>query len=272
MPTIPYASVLASVDSDTAVTGVRTVAGGNVIQLSGQNTAQWTQALWELADFPAGFPAPAGWSTDGNGVYYSTATTPPPFTVSQAYDRFGKYAVRLTVNNGLKAGVSDSEMVDESFMVLVKSPAGLESVSEFEEAQFGTSWAEALKRDAVTTEKAIGHSGATVATTDATATLLKSYAMTTNSRQYVLRCQVHAVGDVAVGNSALYDLAIVYTRSDAGVLTQRLATVTPLYETNAAYNVTATLNGSNLEIKGVGAAATNLRWHLTRESWLTLKY
>lgn len=272
MPTIPYASILASVDGDTAVAGPRTVAGGNVIQLSGLNTAQWTKALWEIHDYPAGFTVPAGWSTDANGVYYSTATTPPSFTVSQAYDRFGKYAVRLTVNDGLKGGSSDAEMVDKTFAVLVKSPAGLESVFEIEETQFGTSWAEALKRDAATTERAIGHSGATVATTDATATLIKSYPMTTNSRQYVLRCQVSAVGDVAVGNSALYDVLVVYTTSNTGVLTQRLATVTALYRTNASYNVTATLNGSNLEIKGVGAAATNLRWHLTRESWLTLKY
>lgn len=270
MPTPPYASVLASINGGAASTGAKTVAAGDVVQLSAADSSFWTSQLWQLY-VPTGF-APVGWSVDGAGVYYSTAITPPSFTMPAPETAWGKVLVVLTVNGGLKNGAISTDVVDSSMAILLKSYAGLEGVSFRETNQFGTSWPEAGLRDARSIEKAIGHSGATVATTDATATLLKSYAMTTNSRQYVLRCQVHAVGDVAVGNSALYDLAIVYTRSDAGVLTQRLATVTALYETNAVYNVTATLNGNNLEIKGVGAAATNLRWHLTRESWLTLKY
>lgn len=271
MPSPPFALTLCSVDGDTAVAGVRTVLGGNVIQLSGQDTSYWTSQRWEIYDFPAGFATPAGWTLDANGVLYSTSTTPSPFTVDQPRDRFGKYAVRLTVNGGIKAGVSDPEMVDETFVCLVKSVNGTESVFEQEENQFGTSWAESLKRDVLTIDKSLGHSLATIATTNATVTLLKAFSMPTNSRHYTLRGTVIAVGDT-LSQAALYDVTVVYTRDSGGTYTQRVASVTAVHETTAGFNVTVTQTGTDLNLNVTGAAATNLRWHLFAERFWTLPY
>ncbi len=271
MPSTPYATILASVDGDTAVTGVRTVAGGNVIQLSGQDTAFWTSQLWELYDFPGGYATPAGWTLGPDGVLTSTAVTPPTFTVDPPRDRFGKYGVRLTVNDGLKNGVSDDEMRDEAFAVLVPSYGGLESVFEQEENQFGTSWAEALKRDIAKVDASINHARSSVLTTNATVTLLKAYSMPTNSRHYTLRCSVLAVGDT-LAQSALYDVTVVYTRDSGGTYTQRVASVTTVYETTAGFNVTITQTSTDLNVNVTGAAATNLRWHVFAERFWTLPY
>jgi hypothetical protein len=271
MPSPPFALTLCSVDGDAAVAGVRTVSGGNVIQLSGQNTSYWTSQRWEIYDFPSGFATPAGWTLDANGVLYSTSTTPSPFTVDEPHVRFGKYAVRLTVNGGIKAGVSDPEMVDETFVCLVKSLGGTESVFEQEENQFGTSWAETLKRDLVTLDKSCGHSLATLTTSDATVTTLKAYSMATNSRYYILKCRVTCVGDT-YSAAAVYDVTVSYVRTSGGALTVRANQFTALYESNAAFNVSHTQVGSLLNINVTGAAATNLRWHLLQESFLVLKY
>lgn len=271
MPSPPFAAVLCSVDADTAVAGVRTVVGGNTIQLSGQDTSFWTSQRWEIYDFPAGFATPAGWTLGGDGVLSSTAVTPPSFVVDAPRDRFGKYAVRLTVNDGLKNGVSDDEMRDETFAILVPSHGGVESVLEQEENQFGTSWAEAMKRDDARVDASINHARTWVATTDATVTLLKAYSMPTNSRHYTLRCSVLAVGDT-VAQSALYDVTVVYTRDSGGTYTQRVASVTTVYETTAGFNVTITQTSTNLNVNVTGAAATNLRWHVFAERFWTLSY
>lgn len=270
MPTAPYASVLCSVDGDTAVSGARTVAGGNTIALEGADTAFWTSQTWEIYDYPTGFACPAGW-TDVSGVYTSTSTTPPSFAVDRPRDRFGKYAVRLTVNGGLKAGVVDADMKDESFAILVPGKSGLRSVFEAETNQFATSWAEELKKDFVSLEKVSGHAGKTLATTNATPTIIGTYAMATNSRLYVLRCSVLAVGDT-LAQSALYDVTVAYSRSSGGVLTNRVASVTTVYETTAGFNVTQANVGDNLEISVTGAAATNLRWHVMQERFWEMEY
>jgi hypothetical protein len=271
MPSPPFALTLCSVDGDTAIAGVRTVSGGNIIQLSGQDTSYWTSQRWEIYDFPTGYGTPAGWTLDANGVLFSTATTPSPFTVEKPTALFGKYAVRLTVNGGLKAGVSDPEMVDETFVCLVKSVNGTESVFEQEENQFGTSWAEALKRDISTLDKSVGHALATVATTNGTVTLLKAFSMPTNSRHYCLRGTVIAVGDT-LAQSAMYDVTVVYTRDSGGAYTSRVASVTLVYETTAGFNVTITQTGTDLNLNVTGAAATNLRWNLFAERFWTLSY
>lgn len=271
MPTTPYAKVRAQINGGAFVSGGIAVSPNDVITLTGEDTAVWQTALWRIYGFPVGFPTPSGWTLHPSGYLYSLAFAPPTITMPDGYTRWGKFGVELVVNDGIKNGVANSDMVDRATMLSLPSVAGLRDFCEEEENQF-TGWGDEFRALLRTLEGLVGHSGKSVQTTDATATLLGSYPMTVNSRQYVLRAQVSAVGDVALANSALYDVIVVYTRSNAGVLTQRLATITTLYETNAAYNVTATLNGSNLEIKGVGAAATNLRWHLTDERWKVLSY
>lgn len=276
MPTIPYAAAMVSVDGDTAVTGSRTVAGGNVIQLSGQSTAQWTAQRWELYDFPAGFATPTGWTLGPDGVISSTAVTPDPITVDRPRDRFGKYAFRLTVNDGLKNGVSNPEMVDESLMVLVPSYGGVESVSEMETNQFGTSWAEALKRDIAKVDASINHARSSVLTTNATPTILKTLPIpgpTPNgARLYVLRATVVAVGDGDANQNAIYDVVFSYSRSVAGTYTARAAVTTTLQETTAGFNVTVSQTGTDMNVLVTGAAATNLRWHFLAERLWTFAY
>lgn len=271
MPTTPYAKVRAQINGGSFVSGGITVAPNDVITLTGEDTAFWTNALWRIYGFPVGFPTPSGWTLHPSGYLYSTSFAPATITMPNGYSLWGKFGIELVVNDGAKNGVANDDMRDRATMLSLQSVAGLRDICDEEENQF-TGWSEEFRALLRTLEAAVGHSTKSVQTTDATATLLASYPMTVNSRQYVLRAQVSAVGDFALANSALFDIVVVYTRSNAGVLTQRLATVTALYRTNASYNVTATLNGSALEIKAVGVAATNLRWHLTDERWKALSY
>lgn len=153
MTTSPYAKVLMAVDGGSAIAGAQTLAGGNLIQLSGENTSGWTQQLWEIYEYPTGFTVPAGW-TSVNGVYQYSGVTPPSFTISAAATRWGKYMFRLTVNGGLLNGVYSGEgatqpLVDSQTCVSVRSPnLGLYDIAFGESNQFDTvrQWIGDVKR------------------------------------------------------------------------------------------------------------------------------
>ena len=169
------------------------VAGGSVIALSSADTSFWTQQRWEIYAYPVGWTAPAGWSTDGNGVIYSTSVTPSSFTLPANTSIWGKWGVRLTVNNGLTDGVADANMVDETLAFSVLSPSGLRDLMQYEGAQFGDDWTGDMQKNLRTQEVvSIGTFGTqkvvfgTVTTADATATVVASIPVITAGVQSFL--------------------------------------------------------------------------------------
>lgn len=141
MPNTPYAKVKMVVDGSPAVYGGQIVTGGNVVQLLGEDTSSWDNALWEIYEYPEGFACPAGW-VNINGVYTSYDDIPPSFTLANSSTLWGKYFFRLTVDGGLLDGVfmgvgSDQPLVDEASALSVLSPnANLHDVGNHETNQF----------------------------------------------------------------------------------------------------------------------------------------
>jgi hypothetical protein len=107
------ATLLYRVDAGPLLSASSTLAGGETISLTAASFAGWaaSAALWEILDYPPGWPAPAGWSTDSvNERYYYRASTgpsgvtPPDFVVPTA-PTFGKILFRLTVNGTIFSSV-----------------------------------------------------------------------------------------------------------------------------------------------------------------------
>lgn len=126
MTTAPYAKTMMQIDGGGSVFGGQVVAGSNVVQLLGESTVQWTSQLWEIYEYPLGYPLPAGWVSN-NGIFQNSSVLPPTFTLSPALTRWGKYLFRLTVNGGLLNGVysgpsSPQPLVYEASALHVKSP------------------------------------------------------------------------------------------------------------------------------------------------------
>jgi hypothetical protein len=135
MAVSPYAKILAAVNAGAPASGGLTVPGAATIALTGENTSFWSSQRWEIYDFPPDFAAPTGWSTDANGVYFSTAVTPPSFALPAlaAATGWGKYMLRLTVNGGTLA----QGLVDESTALLMVSSRGQRGLGFNETSQFG---------------------------------------------------------------------------------------------------------------------------------------
>lgn len=136
MPVAPYARLLAALGGGAPSAGGLTTTTGVVIQLSGESTVQWRQQRFEISSYPLGFALPAGWSVDvSTGAYfYATTPTPPPFTTGA----WGKYMLRLIVNNGLSSsGQADGTLTDVTTALTIYSPTlGLADLGFAETLQF----------------------------------------------------------------------------------------------------------------------------------------
>lgn len=152
MPIAPYARVRASLNAGALQTGGIIASGGQTVQLSADpaGLAGATQYRWEILSFPPTFTVPSGWSTDANGKYYSTAQTPPIFTL-RTNSEWGKYLFRLTLNGGGPAltgketaaqRTAIAALVDVATGISVASSTGLVDMGAFESTQFsGDGWA-----------------------------------------------------------------------------------------------------------------------------------
>src|ERR1041385_5874922 len=141
----PFATLRVSRNGGGVQTGGVTASASDAIQLSADpaGTTGVSQYKWEIFDYPAGFALPAGWSSvaqpDGTFIYTATGAVPPSFTLGDA-SQWGKYMLRLTVNNGISqntTSVPNSQLVDESTDLSVLSPSGLRDLGAREGAQFG---------------------------------------------------------------------------------------------------------------------------------------
>lgn len=170
MPTPPYAKVLTSIAGDTAVAGKRTVVGGvSTVQFSGESTVGWTQQRWELYAYPVGFTAPAGWTLDGSTqIIYSTAVTPPSFALPAAATRWGKWLIRLLVNEGVSNSQASAQLKDEvGASVSVPSPKGQVDVAALESTQADAfrGWVADYQANLRIIEPQLGGAGGSDATT-----------------------------------------------------------------------------------------------------------
>jgi hypothetical protein len=157
------AQVQVSINGGGNVSGGVTAPFSATVALSGVNTSGWTSALWQIYDYPPGFSAPAGWSTDAFGVIFvqpSNPTVPPPsFTLpASGSNNWGKFAIRLRINNNpLQRNVDGSQNVnfiptntDEATIIKVLSPVkGMGGVAANESSQFDNlrAWIGSLMAD-----------------------------------------------------------------------------------------------------------------------------
>ena len=154
MPTTPYAKLLLSTGG-APTSGGLTLNVGDVVQLSAESTVGWTQQRYEIWSGMALFPltCPAGWSTDAtSGVfYYSTTSTPPPFTLPAGW---GKLLLRLRVNNG----ANGTTLCDDSTAIQVIPTTGILDIAWGETDQFSVSekWIAAWRSDVRLFNTAIG--------------------------------------------------------------------------------------------------------------------
>jgi hypothetical protein len=158
MPQAPYALVRASINGGAVQTGGITAPGSATVQLSADpaGLAGATQYRWELLGFPAAFTVPAGWSTATDGSYYSTAQTPPVFSVLSSAN-WGKYSIRLKLNGGgpsltgretVAQLTAIQALTDIATAISVASVDGLVGVAYYEQNQFSSrGWVEALNHD-----------------------------------------------------------------------------------------------------------------------------
>jgi hypothetical protein len=162
MPTPPYAKALISLNGGPASGGGVVAAGSDVVQLSGESTVGWYQQRWEIYAYPDGFTAPVGWSTDASGVIFSTAVTPPSFTLPAVATRWGKWLVRLTVNGGMVNGKSSADLVDTTAAISTLSPKGQREIAALETTQFGGAfegWVGEYNANLKTIESQLGGGG-----------------------------------------------------------------------------------------------------------------
>jgi hypothetical protein len=116
MPSPPYAKLLVRVNGAAGVSGSVAAVVGNTLDFIPESTVGHEQQRWELADFPADLPAPAGWLYDvTTDTYYSHAATPPTITASV----FGVYMPVLKVNAAVVGTTSNADLIDRSTAVSV---------------------------------------------------------------------------------------------------------------------------------------------------------
>ena len=156
----PYALAQVSINSAASVTGGQVVSSSSTIALTGVSTQGWVTALWELYDYPSGWSTPSGWTLMSTGVIQYTGSgssmNPPSFTLPTASSRWGKWAVRLTVNSGIDptgngpnvyTGAPNPRMVDTSLALSMYAPSNLRDMFAGENSQFGGTPAEAWVHD-----------------------------------------------------------------------------------------------------------------------------
>ncbi len=139
MPQPPYALLRASINGGAVQTGGLVVAGSSTVQLSADPAGNASRFLWQIYGYPVGYAQPANWSTAADGTYYSTLITPPPFQVG-ATSLFGKYMLRLVVNNGgteNNKAIPVSQLTDESTSIEVLSNSGIHATGLNETTQWG---------------------------------------------------------------------------------------------------------------------------------------
>lgn len=133
-------------------TGPIMVAHSDTIDLSVDNTAGINKYKWEIFEYPEGLTladlgSPAGWAFDGNSIV-SSDPSPSQFIVPASTLLWGKFFLRLIVNDSLRGGVFAADLTDERTALRVDSTLlGLEDTGFRETNQFRSfrQWMGAIK-------------------------------------------------------------------------------------------------------------------------------
>lgn len=170
------------VNGGAVQTGTATVAADDEIAFLASSYAGWQAARWELQEYPADYPAPAGWSTDGSsGAYYYDASpiaglTPPNITMPSAAEisagQWGKWIARVIVTTASGTITSDPRV-----MLKIPSPQlGLNGIAFTEEAESNTqrAWPGDMQEDLVLIDDAALVSGGFVSALAASAPIAVS--------------------------------------------------------------------------------------------------
>lgn len=143
MPSAPFAKLKASINGGAATSGGLTVPASATVQLSADpsGTSGVYAYKYQIYGFPVGFSVPSEWSTDGAGVYfYSAGATPPIFTLP-SISTWGKWMLRLTVNNGISPNTEvlpTSQLIDEMTALDMLSGHGLHDIGTNETTQWSS--------------------------------------------------------------------------------------------------------------------------------------
>jgi hypothetical protein len=235
------------------------------IAFSSADTSFWTQQRWEIYAYPEGWTAPAGWSTDANGVIYSTATTPSSFTLEANTTRWGKWGLRLTVNNGLADGVADSSLIDETLAFEVLSQTGLHDLMKYETNQFGDDWTEQHRANLRAMDELTVGDGVirtrygTVTTTDATPTVVASIGVITDGVMTFDFCVV-ASRDSSATKGGRWKGSVTYRMVAGAPTIIGSADYATAHETDAGMDVLFNLNVATIEVQVTGVAANTINW------------
>lgn len=115
--------------------------------------------------------------------------------------------------------------------------------------------------DLLTTSTADSVSTATVSTTDATVTQIATIA-TSSNKSYLVDADIISRETDDSDESGAYKLRAHY-RNDGGTLTQVGGDDLVAFESTAGWNVSTTVDTTNIDINVQGAAATNVSWSVS---------
>lgn len=266
MPSTPYAKILVSVNGGANTSGGLDIPSAATIQLSGESTVGWTAVRWEIFDYPEGWATPAGWSLDANGVIYSTAFTPPSFTMPDAGTLWGVWMLRLMVNEQIATDKVLENLLDETSALGMTSPSGLRDIGAREGSQFTTAttvvkqWIRSYQRNL----RALENPTIPLTTTDATATRVRRYPVADGS----VRC-IRAIIKVQSSNGSgavrgEWEVKGAWARVGGTLSAAYAATITEVFKVGTPGAPTFVLNGNtDVDLKVTGIASTNLDWSIS---------
>lgn len=132
----------AKVNGGAPQTGHVVVAAGDTVQLTADGMGSWDgsdPARWEIYDYLDGWSLPAGWTDDGDGIYYFLGNQEPP-TFQPAGG--SHYVTNLSWTQG------GTRYRDESTGIDCPTSTGFTNIAAFEGSRFGNdrqTWAKPLK-------------------------------------------------------------------------------------------------------------------------------
>ncbi len=132
--TTPAVKLLVSVNGAGTTSGLVAAAFTDTLQFSIESSTGIAAFRYEIAEYPAGFATPSGWTLDSDsGAIYSTSATPSLVTLP-ASPLWGKWVMRLRGYDQYNRVIG----TDETTIVEIVSPGlGLHDFPAFETSQAG---------------------------------------------------------------------------------------------------------------------------------------
>ena len=131
----PFAAAQIALGAGAPARGGLQATPGQTVQVSAVSIVGWEVQRWEWYDYPIGWTAPTGWSTDtDSGVIYSAAITPAAFTLPAS--TYGKWMLRLRINDAVTNQGALNKFTDESTAFEVLPVNGIHDLGSGETTQF----------------------------------------------------------------------------------------------------------------------------------------